>query len=152
MRAAQLNLSPSFAPVAVALEAAFPGVYFTSGRRDVEQQSQAMADNVIVNRKYVVDTYRESPERDVLQLIIDANSQPMNHANMAALILRYLRSLTDEQLGHLTKHPAGLAFDVRPEGGSRGDAIKAWLFAKAKEIGGKFLDKESGIEIWHLQC
>src|SRR6185503_21125015 len=45
------------------LQAEFPDVVFTSGRRTVSQQANAMAGNVVQNRNWIAETYVASQER-----------------------------------------------------------------------------------------
>lgn len=144
----ELQLAPRAEAVARALLLVFPFVVFTSGRRSLLRQAQAMAANVALNPRWIEQTYAPSPVRDACQGWVTNATQG---AHIAAGLARVLCGFDDQQIAHLSKHPAGLALDVQPIAGLSGDAVKAWLHAKALEVGGKFLEREGSLTRWHFE-
>jgi hypothetical protein len=55
-----LGLSATAKKAAEALVKQFPDVEFTSGKRDLDEQAQAMAANVTANRNWIKETYASS--------------------------------------------------------------------------------------------
>src|SRR5262245_22280573 len=55
-----LQLAPKARAAAYALKRAHPSITFTSGRRSTRDQARAMAANVVKNRKWIEETYRQS--------------------------------------------------------------------------------------------
>jgi hypothetical protein len=145
----RLNLAPSARTAALALLAAHPEVVFTSGRRDAEAQALAMAGNVALNRRWIAATYRASAERDQLQAWVDAHPEATTRDAIAAGLLLIMETWGDAQRARLSRHFAGLAFDVRPVAGAAGEAIKATI----RKLPGlvKFLEKEGGLVRWHAE-
>lgn len=134
--------------VARDLVSAFPFVVFTSGRRNLLEQAQAMAANLMHNKRWIEQTYAPSPVRDACQEWV---TNATEGASISAGLLSVLRGFDDHQIARLSKHPAGLAFDVHPVPDPQGAAVKAWLYAKAAEVGGKFLERESSLTRWHFE-
>ena len=66
-----LALTPAAKAAAYELKRLHPGVVFTSGRRDKAAQAHAMASNVIRNRKWIVQTYKESEVQAACQKWVD---------------------------------------------------------------------------------
>jgi hypothetical protein len=124
---------------------AHPAVVFTSGRRSLKQQADAMADNVIKNRKWIEQTYAASAERDLLQKWVDDNPQAVTKSNISTGLEGIMNGWTDEQRKNLSRHFSGQAFDVQPV--ENGDAIKKTI--KSLPNLRKFLEKEGGLIIWH---
>lgn len=144
-----LNLEDYVRDAAYALRARFPDIVFTSGRRDMARQASAMAGNVTVNRQWIAQTYKASPQRDQLQAWVDSHPGATSRNDIAAGLLSVMSGWTNAQLGGFSRHISGEAFDVRPVGGSRGDEIKAAIRALPKlEL---FLEREGGLTIWHAQ-
>jgi hypothetical protein len=129
------------------LQSDFPDVIFTSGRRDVAQQANAMAANVVQNRHWIMDTYADSNERDDLQAWVDANPTATTKEAIASGLAGIMSNWTDEQKGRFSRHFSGQAFDVQPVTGSNGNLIKAGI--KSLPNLRKFLDSEGGLVIWH---
>ena len=140
-----LDLVDYVADAARSLLKAHPGVVFTSGRRNVEQQASAMAGNVRKNRSWIVQTYKASPERAALQAWIDAHPEAVTKAAIAAGLAEIMSGWSDAQKGGFSRHFSGQAFDVKPV--ANGQAITAAI--KALPNLRKFLDKEGGLVIWH---
>jgi len=132
-----------------ALKKAHPDVVFTSGRREVADQARAMSGNVAVNRRWIGQTYANTPEARALQAWVNAHPEADTAGEIAAGLVGVMAGWTDVQKGRLSKHFSGQAFDVQPVSGPRGDAIKATIRALPGLV--KFLDREGGLVRWHAQ-
>ena len=146
-----LKLSDVAKHAAYQLKAAFPKVVFTSGHRDKISQACAMASNVIINRNWISETYKSSPAISECQTWINQNPQATTQPAISAGLLSVLNGLTEEQLGHVSKHLLGEAFDVQPIHDETADGIVALLRNLTAAAGGKFLDREGGLCRWHAQ-
>jgi hypothetical protein len=144
-----LDLSGHAKSGAEALLAAHPDVVFTSGRRSVQQQAHAMAGNVLGNRNWIRDTYAESPERYELQTWVDTHPEALTRDQITAGLRTVMNGWNDTRKVRLSRHFAGLAFDVRPVAGAGGDSIKTTI--RALPYLRRFLDSEGGMVIWHAE-
>jgi hypothetical protein len=124
----------------------YPNTVFTSGRRNVQKQADAMAGNVVRNRKWIQQTYRASPQRDALQKWVDDHPAATTKATISAGLKGIMDGWTDDQRGRFSKHFGGLAFDVKPVSQ---DADKIKSFIRALPHLHKFLESEGGLTIWH---
>src|SRR5260370_2632926 len=70
-----LDLSDTAKKAAYQLKKKYPGVSFTSGRRDKSEQASAMAGNVVLNRTWIQETYAKSDARDACQKWVDDNKE-----------------------------------------------------------------------------
>jgi len=129
------------------LQADFPDVIFTSGRRNVLQQANAMAGNVVQNRTWIEETYLATKERDDLQGWVDANPTANTKEAIAAGLAGIMANWTDDQKSRFSRHFSGQAFDVQPVVGTRGGNIKVAIQSLPDLR--KFLDNEGGLIIWH---
>jgi hypothetical protein len=129
------------------LLAGFPSVIFTSGRRDAKQQADAMAGNVLQNRKWIEQTYLPSPEREQLQCWVDSHTAAVTQAAIAAGLAGIMAKWTDAQKKNLSPHFSGQAFDVHPVAGDQGTALKNAI-PNLPNLR-TFLEKEGGLVIWH---
>ncbi|GAA5181834.1 hypothetical protein GCM10025771_29690 [Niveibacterium umoris] len=143
-----LNLAPTARLAAYALKKAHPSVTFTSGRRGKEDQARAMASNVVKNRKWIEETYANSPLRKKCQDWVDNNPGKKTQAEIQEGLLSVFNEATDEDLGKFSKHLSGMAFDVQPVDDDA-EAIKKTI--RGLEGLDKFLDKEGGLVRWHAQ-
>ena len=143
-----LDLAPVAKVAAYELKRLHPGVVFTSGRRDKVGQARAMASNVVNNRKWIVQTYKESDARAACQKWVDDHAGAITQAQIQDGLLSVLNELTDDQLGRLSKHLSGNAFDVQPVDRDA-EAIKASI--RGLEGLGLFLDREGGLVRWHAE-
>jgi len=143
-----LDLAEPARSAAYALKKAHPSVVFTSGRRALADQARAMAANVAANRKWVSQTYMPSETSRKLQKWIDEHKDKKSAGEIEQGLAGVLKGLTDAQLGLLSKHLAGLAFDVQPVQ-QDAESIKRTLRGLPKL--NRFLDKEGGLERWHAQ-
>jgi len=144
-----LDLSGHAKSGAEALLAAHPGVVFTSGRRSVQQQAHAMAGNVVRNRNWIRDTYAESPERYELQTWVDSHPDALTRDQITAGLRAVMNGWNDIRKVRLSRHFAGLAFDVQPVAGVGGESIKATI--RTLPYLRRFLDSEGGTVIWHAE-
>lgn len=149
MKAADLRCAGAAQRAAEALERQFPGIDFTSGRRGVIDQARAMSQNVVRNRRWIAQTYTATAESRALQEWVDAHPEADATQEIAAGLAALMMPWSDDQKGRVSKHFAGLAFDIRPENGARGKSIKSAIRAT---VGlDKFLEKEGGLTVWHAQ-
>lgn len=151
MRAAELDLAEPAYAAAVALERAHPDhVDFTSGRRGVQAQARAMAGNVVLNRKWIAETYVDTPASRMLQAWVDGHPQATTALAIEQGFSILMTSWSPTLRGELSKHFSGLAFDVRPlPPGPIANAVKATI----RKLPGlvKFLEREGGLVRWHCQ-
>jgi hypothetical protein len=143
-----LNLQETAKKAAYILKNAHPSVIFTSGRRDNAAQARAMASNVVLNRKWIQETYVPSEARDRCQECVNDNPDKHSQGALAAALNGVLDALTDPNLAQLSKHLSGDAFDIQPV--TQGaDAIKKTI----NSLPGlsKFLEREGGLLRWHVQ-
>jgi hypothetical protein len=142
-----LNLSPTAKKAAEELLKKHPDVVFTSGRRDLAEQAQAMAGNVVKTRDYIKNTYAANDASKACQKWVDDHPEAKTKSAIAAGLLETLKGL-GSKAGQISKHLTGDAFDVQPVT-KDADAIKKTM----KNLPGvtKFLEKEAGLVIWHVQ-
>ena len=143
-----LDLAATARTAAYALKKAHPAVEFTSGRRSKEDQARAMAGNVVMNRKWIEQTYASSTLRTRCQEWVDANTDKTTQAQIAAGLVSVFNTVTDADLGKFSKHLSGEAFDVQPVD-KDAEEIKKTI----RSLVGlsKFLDTEGGLVRWHAQ-
>ncbi len=143
-----LDLAPVAKAAACKLKRLHPGVVFTSGRRDKVGQARAMASNVVNNRKWIVQTYKESDARAACQKWVDEHPAATTQAQIQDGLVIVFNELADDQLGRLSKHLSGNAFDIHPPDRDA-EAIKASI--RGLEGLGLFLDREGGLVRWHAE-
>lgn len=143
-----LNLSKLAKKAAYRLKRKHPSVVFTSGRRDKAEQASAMASNVVLNRKWIHQTYARSVASDSCQKWVNENPDKTTKAAIAEGLKEVLDSLSDRELGLLSMHLSGAAFDVKPVE-EDATAIKKTI----RSLPGLtlFLEKEGGLVRWHAQ-
>lgn len=146
-----LGLEPKTYAIAAELVVECPYVRFTDGLRTLTDQAQRMAQNTVRRRDWIALTYIRS--RPVDELIAWVKSHPSATTENALVsgFLPILRHYTTSELRHVSKHLSGEAFDVQPEDGVSGEKICSVLRQKALSYGGRFLEKEGGMRIWHFQ-
>jgi hypothetical protein len=123
-------------------------VVFTSGRRDLAGQARAMAGNVVKNRNWIKETYRESAASKACQKWVDDHPEAKTQKQLAAGLLKTFNQL-GPKAGQISRHLTGDAFDIEPvKDKDKADAIKKSI----KKLPGlkQFLDHEGGLEIWHV--
>lgn len=148
---ARLNLAPKAKGIAEAFARAHPSARFTSGRRGVDDQARAMAQNVQRNARWIEQTYKATAESRALQKAVDADPHHMLAADIAARLVAVMRPWTDEQRARVSKHFSGEAFDVQPREDEEGRRQLETLRRLSAEAGAKFLEHEGGLVRWHVQ-
>lgn len=147
---ADLDLGVSAKAAAEALLKQFPAdVKFTSGRRSIPEQASAMAANVVKNRKWIEQTYKDTPQRAALQKWVDDHPAVTTAAGIAPGLEGVMEAWTEAQKRNFSRHLSGDAFDVQPVAGEVGTKIKEAISKLPKLNWHTF--KEGGLEIWHAQ-
>ena len=145
-----LDLGASAKAAAQNLLDQFPDhVKFTSGRRSIASQDSAMAPNVVQNRKWIQQTYKDTPQRAGLQKWVDDHPAATTVAAIAAGLESVMNTWTKDQQRNFSRHISGDAFDVQPFGGDTGKKIKEAIGKLPKLHWHTF--EEGGLEIWHAQ-
>jgi hypothetical protein len=143
-----LDLAATAKMAAYALKRAHPSVIFTSGRRNKRDQARAMSENVVLNRKWIEQTYAKTLASDNCQKWVDDNPDKTTQQEIEAGLARVIDALPDAELARLSKHLSGEAFDVQPVS-EDAEQIKATIRSL---LGLKvFLDMEGGLIRWHAQ-
>ena len=142
-----LNLTEPARSSAYLIKAKHPWVIFTSGRRDPARQASAMAGNIVSNRKWIEQTYADNPVSRAAQAWVDSHPEARTQQAIAAGLLGVFQGFSPAELGHLSYHLSGLAFDIHPVP-SQLAAISTTIrsLPRLKE----FLTKEGGLTIWHV--
>ena len=141
----EMDLEPTAKNAATILQSKYPTIEFTSGRRTVIQQAHAMAGNVVVNRKWIGQTYLAGAK---LQQWVDKHPEAKTVDQITAGLVQVMNAMPEEELVKISRHLTGRAFDVRPV-----TANAATIKADILKLPGlhKFLDKEGGLVRWHAQ-
>jgi hypothetical protein len=84
------------------LKAASPSLVFTSGRRDKAGQARAMASNVVRNRQWIVETYRDTAAACACQEWVNDHPEATSQSAIGAGLLDVPNSLTDTELARLS--------------------------------------------------
>ena len=129
------------------LLAAHSTVVFTSGRRTVVTQANAMAGNVARNRQWIKQTYKATAESRSLQAWVDDHPDAKTAPAISSGLQGIMKNWTDVQKKNLSRHFSGQAFDVHPVAGAAGEKIKATIRSLPNLR--TFLDHEGGLIIWH---
>jgi hypothetical protein len=142
---ADLGLVDYAQDAATALLAAHPNVVFTSGRRSVKQQADAMAENILQNRQYIVQTYAANPESRSLQQWVDDHPEASSKVAISTGLEDIMRDWTDAEKKTLSRHFSGQAFDIQPvdDDGAIEQTIKALPNFR------QFLASRGGLSRWH---
>jgi len=143
-----LNLAEPARSAAYQLKAKHPWIVFTSGRRDLAGQARAMAGNVVRNRRWIEQTYTASPIIAAAQQWVNTHPQARTQQAIADGLLSVFQSFPSSEIGRMSRHLVGLAFDIRPVP-SRLAEIKPTILSLPRMS--KFLTKEGGLTIWHIQ-
>ena len=143
-----LNLSATARAAAYLLKKTHPSIKFTSGRRSAEDQARAMAGNVVNNRKWIEQTYRKTDISTKCQKWVDDNPDKITKLDIQAGLISVFNSVSAAELGQMSRHLSGDAFDVQPVE-DNADAIKQTI----RKLPGLqlFLDREGGLVRWHAQ-
>ncbi|MES0001683.1 hypothetical protein NKJ90_23250 [Mesorhizobium sp. M0051] len=133
---------------AVALLAAYPAdVVFTSGRRDIQAQADAMANNVVKDPKWIEKTYKASTQRDQLQKWVDDNPGAKTAAEISAGLYSVMSAWSDAEKEGFSAHFTGKAFDMLPP---KNHAEEIEKFIRKLPYFKQLLTKEGGHIIWHV--
>jgi hypothetical protein len=145
-----LKLRGAAKRAAYALKKKHPDVIFTSGFRTKEDQARAMASNVILNRKWIEQTYVSTAASRACQAWVDRHPDATSQDDVKAGLLAAMNSLKGDQVAQLSRHLTGDAFDVKPV---VKDAVKIKKSIRQLTdlLKGKFLEKEGGLVRWHAQ-
>jgi hypothetical protein len=144
---ADLGLVDYAQDAAAALLAAHPNVVFTSGRRSVKQQADAMADNIVENRQYIEQTYAATAESRSLQQWVDEHLEAATEATISTGLENIMSNWTDDQRKTLSLHFSGQAFDVQPV--NDGGAIIKTINSLPNLH--RFLSSRGGLVRWHAE-
>ncbi|HTE21059.1 MAG TPA: hypothetical protein VK689_22055, partial [Armatimonadota bacterium] len=106
-------------------------------------QARAMAGNVVRNRQWIAQTYRASDAIRQLQNWVNTHPQANTAAEIAQGLLSVMNSMSDSQRSGISRHLSGRAFDIQP-GSCPVSAVQA-LHPQ------RFLTREGGLVIWHVQ-
>jgi peptidoglycan hydrolase-like protein with peptidoglycan-binding domain len=143
----QLNLSEPARSAAYAIKRRHPWVVFTSGRRDAARQAWAMAGNVVKNRRWIAETYAANPVSAASQSWVDAHPEARTQQAIADGLLSVFKAFSPRDLGRLSHHLSGLAFDVRPE---PSQSTAFWNTVRGLPGVRQYFDTEGGLSIWHV--
>lgn len=147
---AELNLIEPAKTGAQTLRDTHPDeVVFLSGRRTVASQAEAMAENVLLNRKWIEETYAPSSQRNALQKWVNDHPEAVTKADIAAGLASVMAPWSDEDKLKISRHLAGLAFDLKPVAGANGVTVKKTI-ADLPNLR-RFLDTEGGLVRWHAE-
>jgi len=143
-----LDLAPTAKKAAYELKRAHPSVIFTSGRRNKRDQARAMSENVILNRRWIEQTYAKTIASDNCQKWVNENPDKTTQHEIEEGLANVIDALPEAELARLSKHLSGDAFDVQPV---TEDAEK--IKATIRSLHGLkvFLDMEGGLIRWHAQ-
>lgn len=141
----ELQLDPVAKNAATILHAKYPQLEFTSGRRSIFQQAHAMARNVVLNRKWIGQTYLAGAK---LQQWVDKHPGAKTLDTITAGLEQTMKAMPEAELLKISRHLTGKAFDVRPVTANAA-AIKVDIL----KLPGlhRFLEKEGGLLRWHAQ-
>jgi peptidoglycan hydrolase-like protein with peptidoglycan-binding domain len=142
-----LGLSEPARSAAYSIKARHPWVVFTSGRRDPARQAWAMAGNVVRNRQWIAQTYASNPVSRAAQAWVDAHPEARTQQAVAEGLTSVFAGFSARDLGRLSYHLSGLAFDIQPVPAQAGAVT-----ATVRSLPGvkEFLTREGGLTIWHV--
>jgi hypothetical protein len=150
------SLEPNARNVALRLLMQFPQLVLTSGRRCVDDQCRAMAENEAEARDWVRRTYAESPVEVAVCSWLDQNPSITDVAGIETGLLGVLAGFDQLELHQLSWHLSGEAFDIQPLTDESATAVTSAIRDEIIAIiqgGGsaKFLPSEGGLLRWHVQ-
>jgi hypothetical protein len=144
----KLSLRSIARAAAYELKRHHPGIVFTSGRRDKFAQARAMAENSVGNPNWISQTYAANKASQACQQWVLSNPQATTAQAIAAGLLCTMNALTDTELGQMSRHLSGDAFDIQPI-----EPDNANIKATIRALPGLriFLDREGGLVRWHAE-
>lgn len=143
-----LALNPTAKAAAYLLKQRHSEVIFTSGRRSKADQARAMSQNVVKNRNWIAETYKDSEIKDACQKWVTDNPGAVTAEAIAAGLLGVMNSLPEEKVLVLSLHLSGNAFDINPVIPDVND-IKATVATLPGLV--DFLSQEGGLIRWHAE-
>jgi hypothetical protein len=126
-----LDLQSDVADAARALKTAIPGVDFTSGRRTLEEDSSAVAGNIVANRHYV-DIFVNSRPKRLIKAWVDAHPTATRE-EIADGIVKILEPMNETERSYWSLHVAGRAVDISPSSCTLAALQKVFPNALAEE-------------------
>src|SRR5438874_4822961 len=126
-----LDLQSDVADAARALKAKIPAVHFTSGRRTLEDDSAAVAGNIVANRNYV-DIFVDSRPKRLIKKWVDDNPTATKQEITDALVT-ILEPMNDTERSYWSLHLAGRAFDISQSSCTLADLQKVFPQALQEE-------------------
>ena len=144
----KLSLRSIARMAAYELKRLHPGIVFTSGRRDKSAQARAMAENSVGNPSWISQTYAHNKSSQACQQWVLSNPQATTVPAIAAGLLSTMNALTDTELGQMSRHLSGDAFDIQPI-----EPDNANIKTTIRALPGLriFLDREGGLVRWHAE-
>jgi hypothetical protein len=146
----RLKLASWAHEAALIMAAEFPDIDFTSGRRDMAGQARAMAGNVAASRSYIEDTYADTAESRSLQKWVDDHPEATTAGEITEGLKSVMEDWTDDQLAKISRHIAGLAFDVQPIGEPGATAVRDRM-KTLPHLQKSPIFNEGGLVRWHAQ-
>lgn len=150
----QLHLTPNARRGAEWVLARHPSIRFTSGRRDVLDQAEVMAGNVVrYGRQWVAQTYRTSPLIDTLTEWLHRHDGIRDTNTIAHGFYDCLLACHSGELTRLSRHLTGDAWDAAWPGDEVGMAIVQDIreHMPTEYQLDKVLDREGSMRIIHVQ-
>ncbi len=144
----RLDLSPAAKRGALALREAHPELHFVSGRRTLARQARAMARNIVesADRAWIASVYLAAAP---LQAWVDAHPEAVTVEELSAGLEETLLVMSSADQARVSKHLSGDAFDLRPVHGEAEARIRETIRGLPGLV--KFIDREGGLERWHVQ-
>jgi len=136
--------------------AAFPsGSSIVSGRRNIDEQAQDDAADVVQSRSFIASTYAPSKVRDAMVAVCDANPTA-DAATLAPLFAACLGQFNDAELAEFSAHLSGNALDLAPVGDPEREAwarqwIADWIARGGNASYSRVLTREGGLPRLHGQ-
>jgi N-acetylmuramidase/Subtilase family len=143
-----LDLADVARKAAYELKSQFPTVRFLSGRRTRSQQARAMASHVVRDRKWIVKARYVFSRTKELQQWVDDHPEVTSTEEIARGLEDIMDTWTNEEMGLLSKHFLGKAFDVQPVT-ENATEIKAAMSSLPGAT--RLLEKEGDDVVWHVQ-
>ena len=106
-----------------------------------------MAGNVVKNRRWIAQTYAANPVSAAAQAWVDAHPEARTPQAIANGLLKVFKTFSPRDLGRLSHHLSGLAFDVRPV---PAQASAFWNTVLSLPFLRQHFDTEGGLTIWHV--
>ena len=135
----------------VAQDLAALGAVFTSGHRDLRGQARAMAQNTVLNRHWIGETYKHG---DFAQELVNCHPNWVSEAAIEQGLFEYFHSIVSaevEQLSHHLRLPCP-CMDLQPRFDEVGELIRARILIwQHEDIIKQVLWKEGGLDRWHLE-